>query len=87
MYDRVACLIMESDGVLANVMTAYTPQVGCEWEEKGEFWEEVQVVQSMPQRESVVTETDFNGHGEGQNGGEEEVMGSYSLERRNAGGK
>lgn len=35
---------MEIDGVIMNVVSAYAPQVGCEMEEKEEFFSELDVV-------------------------------------------
>ena len=35
--DRIICLKMELDGVMLNVISAYTPQVGCIREEKEAF--------------------------------------------------
>ena len=83
--DRVISVKMEIDGVLMNVISAYAPQVGCEWEEKEEFWNEVEgVIQSIPREERMTIGADFNGHvGEG-NRGDEGVMGRYGFGERNA---
>ncbi|KAJ8376012.1 hypothetical protein SKAU_G00065920 [Synaphobranchus kaupii] len=74
--DRVIALKLVREGVMVNVISAYAPQVGCEMEEKEEFWSVLdEVVESVPARERVVIGADFNGHvGEG-NKGDEEVMG------------
>jgi exonuclease III len=86
--DRVMSLKLEMEGVMFNVVSGYAPQVGCELEEKENFWLELdEVVQSIPRSERVVIGADLNGHvGEG-NRGEEEVMGRFGLMERNAEGQ
>ena len=39
--DRAMCMKLEIEGVLFNVISAYAPQVGCNTEEKEEFWNEL----------------------------------------------
>ena len=86
--DRILSLKMEIDGIQINVISAYAPQVGCDLEEKEEFWSEVEeVIRSIPREERIVIGADFNGHiGEGNNG-DEEVMGKYGVGERNAEGQ
>ncbi|KAJ8375265.1 hypothetical protein SKAU_G00058450 [Synaphobranchus kaupii] len=86
--DRVIALKLVREGVMVNVISAYAPQVGCEIEEKEEFWSVLdEVVESVPARERVVIGADFNGHvGEG-NKGDEEVMGRYGVKNRNVEGQ
>ncbi|XP_065672211.1 uncharacterized protein LOC136090035 [Hydra vulgaris] len=78
--DRVICVKLEIDGVGINVISAYAPQVGCDIEEKEEFWRELdEVVLQVPIEERMILGADFNGHvGEG-NSGDEEVMGRYGV--------
>ncbi|XP_065642624.1 uncharacterized protein LOC136074246 [Hydra vulgaris] len=66
-----------------NVINAYAPQVGCDMEEKEEFWRELdEVVLQVPIEERMILGADFNGHvGEG-NSGDEEVIGKRSAKFR-----
>ena len=54
---------LEIEGVMMNVLSAYSPQVGCEMEEKEDFSSELdEVVESVSKEERVVIGADFNGH-------------------------
>ncbi|KAF7698039.1 hypothetical protein C0J45_12652 [Silurus meridionalis] len=82
--DRVMIVKLEVEWVMINVISAYVPQVGCEMEEKENFWSELdEVVEGVTRNERLVFGADINGHvGEG-NKGDEEVMGRYGFKKRN----
>ena len=82
--DRVLEMKLEIGTELINVVSAYTPQVGCDTEEKEEFWTTMdKTVTDIPRDERIFVGADLNGHvGEG-NTGDEEVMGKYGLGARN----
>ena len=71
-----------------NVISAYAPQVGCELEEKEDFWNDLDgMVESVHKGERVLIGVDLNGHvGEG-NRGDEEVMGRHGFKERNLEGQ
>ncbi|KAE8278217.1 hypothetical protein D5F01_LYC23707 [Larimichthys crocea] len=71
-----------------NVVSRYAPQVGCELEEKEKFWLDLdEVMQSIPRSERVVIGADFNGHVGAGNRDDEEVMGRFGIQERNAEGQ
>ncbi|XP_065654617.1 uncharacterized protein LOC136081244 [Hydra vulgaris] len=80
--------VVEIDGVVINVSSAHTPQVGCDTEEKEEFWRDLdEVVLQVPIEERIILGADFNGHvGEG-NSGNEEVMCKFEVKERNTEGQ
>ncbi|KAF7651843.1 hypothetical protein LDENG_00104720, partial [Lucifuga dentata] len=74
--------------VSEDVVSGYAPQVGCELEEKEKFWSELdEVMQSIPRGERVVIGADFNGHVGAGNRGDEEVMGKFGIQEKNAEGQ
>ena len=78
--DRISCLKMELDGVMLNVISAYSPQVGCIREEKEAFWLDLdESVEKIPKNERIVVGTDLNGHVKEKNNGDEECMGRHGL--------
>ncbi|XP_051793709.1 uncharacterized protein LOC127530597 [Acanthochromis polyacanthus] len=86
--DRVMSLKLEIEGVMFNVVSGYAPQVGCELEEKEKFWLDLdEVMQSIPRSERVVIGADFNGHVGAGNRDDEEVMGRFGIQERNAEGQ
>ncbi|XP_051806753.1 uncharacterized protein LOC127534762 [Acanthochromis polyacanthus] len=86
--DRVMSLKLEIEGVMFNVVSGYAPQVGCEREEKEKFWLELdEVMQSIPISERAVIGADFNGHVGAGNRDDEEVVGRFGIQERNAEGQ
>ena len=83
LYDKVLEMKLEIGKEVVNVVSAYAPQVGCDKEEKEEFWKTMdETVYDIPRNERIFASADLNGHvGEG-NAGDEEVMGTYGLGAR-----
>ncbi|KAI5091803.1 hypothetical protein C0J45_19009 [Silurus meridionalis] len=86
--NRVMNMKLEVEGVMINVISAYTPKVVCKMKEKEKFWSELnEMVKSELWKERLVIGGDFNGHvGEGKKG-DEEVIGRYGLKERNVEGQ
>ena len=74
---------MELNGVILNVISAYSSQVGCIREEKETFWLDLdETVEKIQRNERIVVGADLNGHvGEGNNG-DEECMGRHGLTKK-----
>lgn len=86
--DRVMSMKIEIEGVMFNVVSGYAPQVGCERGEKDKFWMDLdEVMLSIPRSERVVIGADFNGHVGAGNRDDEEVMGRFGIQERNAEGQ
>ncbi|XP_066964265.1 craniofacial development protein 2-like [Macrobrachium rosenbergii] len=61
--DRIIKLKMCFGGEIPNIISAYTPQVGCTEEEKGNFWRDMDgVMQEAEEHERVIVGADLNGH-------------------------
>ena len=87
--DRLIWIKMEINKVAVNVVSAYTPQQGCdEEEEKEEFWDLMdEVMGKIPGNEIVWLGGNLNGHiGQG-NAGVEEITGKVGSSERNATGE
>ena len=86
--DRLISVKIEIEGMIINVVSAYAPQVGCDMEEKEQFWGEMdELMESIPRDERVVIGADFNGHIGSGNRGDERVLGIHGLGNRNAEGQ
>ena len=56
-------LKLEIEGVMFSVVSGYSLQVGCDFEEKEKCWSGVdEMIQSIPRDERVVVIADFSGH-------------------------
>ena len=82
--DRLIWIKLAMGNVIANVVSAYAPQVGTTDIEKDNFWNSLgSVMTKIPRSETVWLGADLNGHvGEG-NHGAAEVMGRYGVGVRN----
>ena len=82
--DRIICLMMELDGVMLNVISAYALQVGCIRGEKEAIWLDLdETVEKISKNKRIVEGADLNGHiGEGNNS-DEECMGRHGLGKKN----
>ena len=50
--DRTMSMKFEIEGVGINIVSAYEPQIGCDMEEKDEFWERVEEgLERLPKEE------------------------------------
>lgn len=67
-----------------NIVCAYAPQVGCDLEEKDEFWRNLQEqISVISQEERVMIGADLNGHIGKERGVLERVHGGWGIGERN----
>ena len=86
--DMMMSVKMEIEGVMMNVISAYAPQVGCELEEKEDFWNDLdEMVESAHKEEIVLIGADLNRHVSVRNRGYEEVMGKHGFKERDLEGQ
>ncbi|XP_026680785.1 uncharacterized protein LOC113468216 [Diaphorina citri] len=61
--DRVMSVKLQLEDKELNIVCAYAPQVGCEDEEKDDFWMDIErEIVSIPTEERVFFGGDLNGH-------------------------
>ena len=85
--DRVMRVRLEVGGHIANIISAYAPQVGCEVSVKEELWESLDsVMRKVPQQEKVYVRTYLTGHVGKGGGGSGDVVGGHGFGQRNDGG-
>ena len=85
---RVMSLKLEIEGVMFIIVSGYAPKVGCALEEKEKFWSDVlEVMLSILRDEREMIAADFSGHVGEDNRDDEEVMGSFGVQDRNAEGQ
>ena len=70
MSDRVMSVKQGVEGEMINLISTYASQVGCELDEKEEFWSELDdMMESVQRAKRVVISADLNGHVGGGNRG------------------
>ena len=86
--DRIISVKADIGGMMINIISAYALQVGCDMEEKNDFYSELdETMAKIPNTERVVVGADLNGHvGEG-NYGDEDVIGRHGIKVRNGEGQ
>ena len=68
--DRIISVKADIGGMMINIISVYAPQVGCDMEEKNDFYSELdETMAKIPNTERIVVGADLNGHvGEGNYG-------------------
>ncbi|XP_069993537.1 craniofacial development protein 2-like [Penaeus vannamei] len=74
--DRIIWMKVDLEGEIVNIMSAYAPQMGCDEEEKTQFWEDLEEdLREIPESERLWIGGDFNGHCGSNNRGKEDTIG------------
>eukprot|EP00262_Sarcandra_glabra_P012088 TRINITY_DN3039_c0_g2_i3.p1 TRINITY_DN3039_c0_g2~~TRINITY_DN3039_c0_g2_i3.p1 ORF type:complete len:402 (+),score=55.32 TRINITY_DN3039_c0_g2_i3:275-1480(+) len=82
--DRIMMVKIILDKEILNIISAYAPQVGLRENVKQEFWQSMdELVQGIPNSESIVIGGDFNGHVGKMRNGYERIHGGYGFGERN----
>ncbi|XP_066967139.1 uncharacterized protein [Macrobrachium rosenbergii] len=82
--DRAMVVKLCLDGEIANIVSAYAPQAGCDEVEKVAFWEEMyQQLSEIPGDGRFVIGGDINGHVGRTREGIERVHGGWGVGERN----
>ncbi|XP_027230979.2 uncharacterized protein [Penaeus vannamei] len=78
---------VDLEGEIVNIMSAYAPQMGCDEEEKTQFWEDVEEdLREILESERLWIGGDFNGHCGSNNRGKEDTIGIYGVGASNVAG-
>ncbi|CAG9568035.1 unnamed protein product [Danaus chrysippus] len=86
--DRLMRVRVLIEGVITNLISAYTPQAGCSGSEKESFWEQFEeVLRAIPAAEVIIVGGDLNGHVGRAADTYERVHGGFGYGRRNAEGE
>ena len=65
---------------ILNVISAYAPQVGCQHEEKSQFYEHLeQIMRNIKQEEKILIGADLNGHVRRHRSGFEQEHGGHCF--------
>ena len=87
MSDRIIWVQLELEKEPVNVISAYAPQVGCNEEEKEEFWNLLGgLVAKIPEKDTVWSGADLNGHVGVGNQDASKAIGKYGVGERNDSG-
>ena len=74
---------LEVKGLILNIVSAYTPQVGNNIQKKNDFWQDLDgLIESVSKQERIGLDADLNEHVGKGNIGEQKVMGRYGAETR-----
>lgn len=86
--DRLMRVRVLIEGVITNLISAYTPQAGCSGSEKESFWEQFEeVLRAIPAAEVIIVGGDLNGHVGRAAETFDRVHGGFGYGRRNAEGE
>ena len=86
--ERVMSIKLSEGNTTLTVISAYAPQVGCEEEEKDQFWRELEdELNVVPREEWALIGGDLNGHVGQDRSGVERWHGGWSVGERNAEGQ
>ena len=83
--DRIIWMKLDLNGEVVHIVSVYSPQTGCDEEEKTKFWEELDgELREIPGREKVWIGGDFNDYCGRDNSGKEDTIGRYGVGISNA---
>lgn len=86
--DRIMSVGLDIGGATTNIVSAYAPQVGCDDEDKENFWRALdQEIGEIPTDERCFLGTDLNGHIGCERLGVERVHGGWGLASQNLEGE
>ncbi|XP_045774234.1 craniofacial development protein 2-like [Maniola jurtina] len=86
--DRIIVVKLVIQSVVANIMSVYAPQVGCDDDMKEKFWKDFDaVMMGVPKSEEIYIGGDFNSHVGKSNESFERVHGSRGFGTRNREGE
>ena len=82
--ERLMAMNLAVKWSILNIVSANTPQINNNMEEKNDFWEDLdKLIESLSKQERIVLGADFNGYVGKGNIGDEEIMGRYGAATRN----
>uniref|UniRef100_A0A8D9DR12 Craniofacial development protein 2 n=1 Tax=Cacopsylla melanoneura TaxID=428564 RepID=A0A8D9DR12_9HEMI len=86
--DRILQVKVVIYGKIYNILSVYAPQIGCDNEEKEQFYETLEdVLERIPENELVMIGSDMNGHVGKNRDGHEECHGGYGFGEKNEPGE